>query len=160
MTKDPFQPADDSARALARDLTGAARVAALGVIDPETGGPMVSRIAVAPDGAGGILGLVSDLSHHTAALKSNPAFSLLLGDPGTKGDPLTHPRLTVMGRVHFVRHGAPDHATLARVITAHQPKTKLYIGFADFSILRFRADRALLNGGFGKAYRLSASDLS
>ena len=121
---------------------------------------MVSRIAVVPGPDGLPLGLVSDLSHHTSALKANPACSLLVGEPGAKGDPLTYPRLTLIGRALFVRHGAPDHAALARHFTKVQPKAGLYIGFADFSLLRLSLDRALLNGGFGKAYRLLPADLA
>lgn len=98
---DPVRPADDAARALAREIAQGARFGALGVIDPATGGPMVTRVATLWDeGAAGpaALILVSDLSLHTAALGQNPACSLLLGEPGPKGDPLTHPRLTLMAQ--------------------------------------------------------------
>ncbi|MEC7669756.1 MAG: pyridoxamine 5-phosphate oxidase, partial [Pseudomonadota bacterium] len=61
MEKNPINPTDDDARGLARDLIGAARFGALGVIDPATGIPMVSRVAVVPDQEGMPMSLVSDL---------------------------------------------------------------------------------------------------
>lgn len=155
----PFRETDDDARALARDLIAQARFAALAVLDPATGGPMVSRIAVAPDPSGQPLGLVSDLSHHTSALVANPKCSLLIGEPGPKGDPLTHPRLTLQAVAAFVRHGDPQHAELAAHYIKLQPKAKLYIGFGDFSLLRFQVTGVFLNGGFGKAYRMTPKDM-
>ena len=157
---DPIRPTDDEARALARALIAGARFGALGTIEPETGAPMVTRVAIAPDGSGAPLSLVSDLSAHSAALLANPACSLLLGEPGPKGDPLTHPRLTLQAEAHFIRHGAPQHPELAATFLKAYPKAQLYIGFADFLILRFHIRAAYLNGGFGKAYRLTPADLS
>lgn len=157
---DPFRPVDAEARALARDLLAGVRFAALGVIDPDSGAPLVSRIAVVPGDAGLPLGLVSDLSHHTGALRQNPACSLLIGEPQDKGDPLTHPRMTLQAQARFVRHGDSAHAALAKAFVARQPKAKLYIGFADFSLLRFDIAEVHLNGGFGKAYRMTVADLA
>ena len=156
---DPIRPTDDEARALARDLIAQARWAALAVLDPDSGGPMVSRIGVAPGPDGLPLALVSDLSHHSRALKADPACSLLLGEPGAKGDPLTWPRLSLMGRARFIRHGETGHAALAECYLRHQPKAKLYIGFGDFALLRFDIASAHLNGGFGRAFVLHADDL-
>jgi len=156
---DPIRPTDDEARRLARDLIDTARFGALAVHDPETGAPMVSRVAVATDATGCPVSLVSDLSHHTKALKADPASSLLVGEPGPKGDPLTHPRLTIQARARFLRHGEDGHAELARRYLDLQPKAQLYIGFADFSFLIYQVERAHLNGGFGKAYTMGPADL-
>ena len=41
-----------------------------------------------------------------------------------------------------------------------QPKARLYVDFADFGFVRFRVISGALNGGFGKAYELTASDLA
>ncbi|MGR3375205.1 HugZ family pyridoxamine 5'-phosphate oxidase [Salipiger abyssi] len=155
----PIRPTDDDARALARQLVQTARFGALAVTDPETGAPMVSRIAVVPGPDGMPLSLVSDLAFHTKALMANPVCSLLVGEPGPKGDPLTHPRLSLRAEARFVRHGDPDHAALAAHYLRMQPKAKLYIGFTDFSLLRLDILGAHLNGGFGKAFVLSAGDL-
>ncbi len=157
---DPIRPTDDEARRLARDLLENARFAALGVLDPGTGAPLVTRIALAqaPDGAP--LTLISDLSAHTRALRADPRASLLVGEPGPKGDPLMRPRLTLQGRAAFVDRAGPDHARLRETYLDQNPKAQLYIDFADFSLVRLDIAEAHLNGGFGKAYRLTAADLS
>ncbi|MBN9886894.1 HugZ family protein [Salipiger abyssi] len=155
----PIRPTDNDARALARRLIESARFAALATSDPATGAPMVSRIAVVPGPDGMPLSLVSDLALHSQALTAKPACALLVGEPGPKGDPLTHPRLSLQAVAHFVRHGDPDHAALSAHYLQRQPKAKLYIGFADFSLLRLEVSGAHLNGGFGKAFVLTAGDL-
>ena len=156
----PIRPTDDDARLMARELIENARLGALGVRDPETGAPMVSRVAVATDADGSPVTLISDLSHHTRALKADPVCSILLGEPGTKGDPLNHPRLTLQARAEFLRHGEDGHADLrARYLSIH-PKAKLYIDFADFAFARLCPTAAYLNGGFGKAFVLTADDIA
>ncbi|MFD1344513.1 pyridoxamine 5'-phosphate oxidase family protein [Litorisediminicola beolgyonensis] len=157
---DPVRPADPEALAIARRLIAEARFAALAVTDPATGLPAISRIGVVPGPGGLPMALVSDLSQHTAALTSAPECALLIGEPGPSGDPLTHPRLSLNARAQFHRHGEPGHAELAAHYVARQPKAKLYIGFGDFSILTFQPRDAFLNGGFGKAFTLTAADLT
>lgn len=152
--KDPFRPTDDEARALAQSLIAKARFAALAVTDPETGDPVVTRIALVPGPDGAPLTLVSDLSSHTAALTANPRCSVLIGEPGAKGDPLTHPRLTLIANAEMAdKTGLKDHYLSA------YPKAQLYYDFADFRLVRFAPVTGLLNGGFGKAYKLTAEDI-
>ena len=151
MEQDPFRPTDDNARALARDLIGNAKHGALAVM--LDGEPFASRIALAPTDSG-LLTLISDLAPHTGALRKHPRASLMIGEPG-KGDPLAHPRLTLAVTARFV-----DKAELSADYLAHQPNARLYIGFADFHLVRLTPLGCLLNGGFGKAYRLSAADLT
>lgn len=155
----PIRPTDDEARRLARDLIDTARFAALGVQDPDTGAPTVTRIAAATTPVGAPLTLISDLSTHTTALRANPVCSLLLGEPGDKGDPLTHPRITLQCRAIFLRHGDPGHAEMRAHYLTQQPKARLYIEFADFSFAIFTVTTAALNGGFGKAFVLTPADL-
>ena len=157
--RDPINPTDDDARALARGLLRDARFGAMGVIDPATGAPAVSRVAVVPGPDGAPLSLVSDLSSHTAALRVNPACSLLLGEPGSRGDPLTHPRITLTCWAQFAEHGADGWAALRDHYLRLVPKAKLYIDFGDFCFVRLAVTDAALNGGFGKAYRLTPADL-
>lgn len=158
--KNPFRPADDDARDLARSLIDGARFGALGVSTRETGAPIVSRIAVATDPDGLPLTAISELSHHTKALRDNPICSLMVGEPGPKGDPLTHPRLTIQAHAEFLSRDAPDFAALRTRFLSQIPKAKLYIDFADFSLVRFVPTGAYLNGGFGKAYVLAPEDLA
>mgnify|MGYP001799442720 CR=1 FL=1 len=152
---DPIRPTDDDARAMAHGLIDAARFAALGVIDPESGVPVVTRIALVPGPDGHPLTLVSTLSSHTAALDAAPECSLLIGEPAAKGDPLTHPRLTLQARAEVI-----NKSTLKSHYLSLYPKAKLYFDFGDFRMIRFAPLMGLLNGGFGKAFRLTAADLS
>ncbi|MDF0603827.1 pyridoxamine 5'-phosphate oxidase family protein [Psychromarinibacter sp. C21-152] len=154
---DPIRPTDDEARALARALLDGATSGALGVL--ADGAPMVTRIAVARDEAGGPLTLVSALSQHTTALRAQPACSLMVGEPGDKGDPLTHPRLTLQCRADFVPRPGADHDRLRALYLRQQPKAKLYIDFGDFALVRLRMTAGFLNGGFGRASRLAPEDL-
>ena len=98
--------------------------------------------------------LVSTLALHTQALLADPAASLLVGEPGPKGDPLTHPRLTLQARAE-----AADKSALRDPWLARHPKTTLYYDFADFLLMRLVPFAAHLNGGFGQAFRLSPEDL-
>ncbi|MEM8802168.1 MAG: pyridoxamine 5-phosphate oxidase [Pseudomonadota bacterium] len=151
MARDPFRPVDDEARAMAQNLVSEARHGALATtLD---GAPFVTRIAVAPCELG-LVTLVSDLAPHTGALRTAPEGSLLIGEPG-RGDPLAHPRVTLQVRAAFLEK-TEDH--MAAYLSV-QPKAKLYIGFGDFHLVRLDVQGGLLNGGFGKAYRLEPSDL-
>lgn len=155
---DPIRPTDDDARALARDLMAAARFAALGTLtDADT--PMVTRIGLGLTPEGEPLSLVSQLAAHTKALAATPHCSLLIGEPGPRGDPLTHPRLTLQATARFVPREGPGHAEMAAHYLRDHPKARLYVGFADFSFVRFRITSAFLNGGFGKAFALTLDDL-
>lgn len=155
---DPFRETDDAARDLARCLIEGATFAALAVVSQ--GRPSVTRIALAtcPDGAP--LTLISELSGHTHALLQDPVCALLVGEPEDRGDPLTHPRLTLHARARFFARNSDAHAALRGHYLAQRPKAKLYIDFCDFHLVTFEIDEALLNGGFGKAYRLTKDDLS
>lgn len=158
MAIDPIRPTDDEARTLAQELMRAARIAALAVVLGD-GRPQVTRIALgqAPDGTP--LALLSDLSAHSRALRADPRASLLLGEPGPKGDPLTHPRLTLDARALFVAPESPDRTALLHHWLEQHPKAKVYAGFADFRLVRFAVSGGFLNGGFGKAFRLTPEDL-
>ncbi|MDR5655257.1 HugZ family protein [Ruixingdingia sedimenti] len=156
---DPVAPADDTARALARSLLAEARHAALAVIEPGTGAPFVSRIALAPAPGGVPVSLISGLAVHCRALRENPACALLLGEPGDRGDPLTHPRLSLRARAEFVAPDAPGRADLRAHYLAARPKATLYADFADFSFVLFHPVSAVLNGGFARAYALHPADL-
>jgi heme iron utilization protein len=155
---DPVRPADDDAREAARRLLGGARHGALAVLEPGTGHPLASRAAVALDADGAPLMLLSALSAHFGALEADARCALLVGEPGA-GDPLAHPRLTVIGTARRLGRDGPDAARVrARWLAAH-PKAALYVDFADFAFWRLEPERGSLNGGFGRAYRLGPADL-
>jgi putative heme iron utilization protein len=155
----PIRQTDNEARALARSLLDEARFGALGVIDPEKGAPSVTRIAIGTSPLGTPVSLISDLSSHTTALRAQSRCSLLLGEPGDKGDPLTHPRITLDCDAKFLPKGAEGYDAMRDHYLLTHPKAKLYIDFSDFSFVEFSVLDARLNGGFGKAFRLTPRDL-
>ena len=151
-----LRPVDAAARRAAKTHLRAARHGALGVLDPETGWPMVSRVSLSAESGGAPVFLISALSGHFAALVADPRASLLLGEPG-KGDPLAHPRITVFGRAEKI---ADDERAAARArFLARHPKAALYADFGDFAFWRLRIEGASYNGGFGKAYAMTSADL-
>ncbi len=152
-------PADDAARLLARTMLERSGHASLAFIDAETGTPGISRIALglAPDGQP--MTLVSALAPHDAGLRRAPDCALMVGDVGPKGDPLSHPRLMIRARAIFVAPDDPARLALRAHWLKQHPKSTLYIDFADFSLVRLAPVSALLNAGFGRAYRLGAADL-
>lgn len=155
----PIRATDDDARQLGRTLLAEARFGAIAVREPGTGLPHVTRVAVARDVSGRPLSLISALSTHTVALRADPACSLLLGEPGPRGDPLTHPRITLVGEARFTEHRTDDYAALRAHYLQTHPKAQLYIDFTDFVFVTLDVARADLNGGFGKAFHLTAEDL-
>ncbi len=157
--RDPIAPADDQARSLARQLLAEARHAALAVTEPGTGHPGISRIALARDPDGCPLTLISSLAAHHAALAANPQAAIMTGEPGPKGDPLTHPRLMISVTARFIAQDDPALPAIRAAYLRQQPKAALYIGFADFTLVRLHPVSALLNGGFGRAWRLTPADL-
>ena len=150
---------DDEARKLARVLLRSARHVAIAVLEPGGSGfPFVSRVLTGTDVDGVPVVLVSALSTHTQALCADGRCSLLAGDVG-KGDPLAHARLTVQCDAKQVERGGPIHARIRERFLRRHPKAQLYADFPDFSFFRLVPVRASLNGGFGRAYAIEATDL-
>ncbi len=154
--KDVLRPVDDEARRLAKTLIRTARFAALGTLEAD-GAPAVSRVSVATAMDGRVGFLISGLSGHFVNLSRDPRCSLLVGEPG-KGDPLAHPRLTLIGRARRLIDGAERAHIRARYLM-HHPKSALYADFGDFAFWLLEPERASLNGGFGKAFALTPADL-
>lgn len=153
--KSVIRATDRSAILLARGLVQKATYGAIAVIDTD-GWPLASRVGVATSDNGTPIILVSGLSAHTRALANNPKCSLLLGEPG-KGDPLAHPRITVICNAVKVDRSS-DGNLRERYLGVH-PKAKLYVDLGDFCFFRLDPVYANLNGGFGKAYHLTSEDL-
>lgn len=136
-----------------RMLLRTIRAGALATLERDTGAPFASLVTVATDIDGSPLVLLSGLSAHSANLDEDPRTSILLAATG-KGDPLAHPRLTVVGRME--RTAEPR---VRRRFLARHPKAELYADFPDFGFRRLAVERAHLNGGFARAARLAATDL-
>jgi putative heme iron utilization protein len=133
----------------AKQLLRTIRSGALATLAPPEGKPFVSLVNVAtmPDGRPVLL--MSRLSAHTRHLEADPRLSLLLASSG-EGDPLAHPRLTLVGTAERANDSATRLALRARFLAKH-PKSALYADFTDFSFWLVSFETAHLNGGFGRA---------
>jgi heme iron utilization protein len=150
--------ADFDAKSLAKDLLRTIRTGALATVDRNTGHPFASLVNVATDVDGALLILVSRLSTHTANLERDGRASVLLATAG-KGDPLAHPRLTVLGTFVQVPRDDVAEPRIHRRFLARHPKSQLYSGFADFSFWRLNTVSAHLNAGFARAADLQAAEV-
>ncbi len=152
-------PAPDfDPRSVAKVLLRTARAGSLATLDRNTGHPFASLVNVATDVDGSPIILVSRLSTHTANLENDARASVLVASGG-KGDPLAHPRLTIVGAFVRVSREAVEEPRLRRRFLARHPKSALYAGFGDFSFWRLAAVSAHLNGGFARAADLQAADV-
>jgi heme iron utilization protein len=152
-------PAPDfDASAVAKLLLRTTRAGALATIDRNSGHPFASLVNVATDVDGSPLILISRLSTHTANLERDGRASLLLAAIG-RGDPLAHPRLTVIGTFAQIDRDAHLEQRPRRRFLARHPKAQLYAAFADFSFWRLAVVSAHLNAGFARAADLKAADL-
>lgn len=149
----PNQPSGFDPVAASKALLRGIRVGALATLDRESGYPFATLVSVATDIDSAPLLLMSQLSAHTRNIEADQRVSLMLSRGG-KGDPLAHPRLTVVGRCTVI---AEDRAR-SRFLARH-PKAALYAGFGDFAFYRVTLEGGHLNGGFARAARLSAEEL-
>jgi heme iron utilization protein len=113
-------------------------------------------VSLAVDTDGVPLILISRLSAHYGALEGDTRCSLLLGEAGD-GDPLRHPRITVVCLAAKVP--SDERASAKAQFLKRHPGAEMYADFADFDFWRLVPLCASLNAGFGKAYALSADDL-
>jgi hypothetical protein len=135
-------------KAEAKQLLRTVRLGALASLSP-SGHPFSSLVSVASDPSGAPILLLSTLSGHTKHLLADPRASLLLARSG-KGDPLAHPRITLVGRMVKAEPGPEREALKARFL-ARTPKAALYADFGDFAFWRMAVEQVHLNGGFAKA---------
>lgn len=150
---------NDMARA-ARDLVRGLDRAALASLLPADGSgesaawPYASLVMVAVDHDLSPILLLSDLAEHSKAIAGDGRVSLLFD--GTQGldQPLTGPRVTLVGRASRT---SDQH--LRRRFLARHPDAEMYAGFKDFAFYRVAVERAHLVAGFGKIRWLSAAEL-
>lgn len=138
---------------IAKDLLRTIRSGALATNDPQSGFPLATLVNVATDIDGSPVLLLSGLSLHTRNLAEDGRAALLLAQTG-KGDPLAHPRLTVVGRCSVTR----DERASRRFLFKH-PKSRLYVELPDFAFWRMAISGVHLNGGFARAAKLTPQDL-
>src|SRR5438445_1798380 len=128
-------PRTDATARQARSVIRATDRAALAT--SQGGWPFASLVMVALDHDISPLLLISDLSEHAKNIKAEPRVSLLFdGTPGL-ADPLTGPRITVLGEAAPIE----DSRLKARFLARH-PSAELYAGVADFHLHRVSISRA------------------
>ena len=115
-------------------------------------------VNVATDADASPLILISRLSTHTANLEADGRAAVLMASTG-KGDPLAHPRLTLIGTFRPLARDDSQEARVRRRFLARHPTAELYAGFADFSFWRLGVVSAHLNAGFARAADLKAADV-
>jgi heme iron utilization protein len=157
-TNHTIRTTDCDAIELALGLVRASPFATLASLTGD-GFPLATLTSVATDIDGAPVMLVSRLSGHTTNLLGDPRCSLLFARTG-KGDPLAHPRISIMGEAAIVDRDSADGARIRRRFLMRQPKAQLYVDFPDFLFIKVAIRSASLNGGFGKAYELTTADLT
>jgi heme iron utilization protein len=126
-----------------RNLMQDQGVASLGTL--MDGAPYVSLVLVALDDDGSPLLLLSRLAQHAKNLLADPRVSLLFDGTAGLDDPLTGPRLTVLGSVT----ASTDSAALERYLVRH-PTAHAYAGFSDFGLYKVTLARGHWIAGFGQ----------
>lgn len=141
-TKSPAQ----QARAVAR----ACRTASLATtMNGQNGQPYASLVLVAFDHDAAPILLISRLAEHTKNLIGNDRASLLCDGTAGFAEPLTGPRVSLLGRA--VKTEDPRHR--ARFLARH-PSAEMYAGFGDFAFYQLAVERAHIVAGFGKIHWL------
>ena len=145
---------EDDPAVVGRRLLRAAATASLGTIGQDGGWPYASLVLVAVDDDATPILLLSDLAVHSRNIAADDRVSLLIDGTAGLEDPLTGPRLTVLGRAQ--RSGDPRHREhfLARHATA-----ELYADFGDFAFYRVAVENAQLVAGFGRIHSIAGDAL-
>ena len=98
--------------------------------------------------------LMSDLALHSQAIRADNRVSLLFDGTAGLDQPLTGPRVTLLGRAEQTG----DERLMKRFLARH-PDAAMYAGFGDFRFYRVALERAHLVGGFGKVRWLTMAEL-
>lgn len=110
------------------------------------GHPFGSVMPYALDDRGHPLLLISTMAMHTQNLHADPRASLLVTEPGWRGDPLAAGRVTLMGRAVPLPHG---EATQARTAYLDRHENAAYwVDFEDFAFYRLTIEDVYFVGGF------------
>ena len=135
-----MEPAAE-ARHLVRSLDRAALASSM------DGMPYASLVLVATAPEGAPLLLLSRLAQHTQNLDREKQASLLFDGTAGLDEPLTGPRVTVIGEAQRI----DDAGLKARFVRRH-PSAELYASFADFGLFRLAPQRGHIVAGFGRIH--------
>lgn len=147
---DPFR----DVRELIRRGDRAALATALPGGAGEGAWPYASLVLVAVDQDLSPILLLSDLAEHTRAIAADPRVSLLIDGTGGLAQPLTGPRVTLLGRA-----AKTDDERLKQRFLRRHPDAGMYAGFRDFNFYKMSLERTHLVGGFGKIRWIAPGEL-
>lgn len=154
---EPSAGAPFEAVRVARDVLHTSRTAALATLDPVSGYPYTTatNIGIEPDGTPFFF--AAGLTLHARNMEADPRMSLTLA-PFGKGDALTLPRLTLVGKAELID---PKEVPLARQrYIDRYPKAKLYLSLPDTRLYRLRTEGVQINGGPARnASNITPADL-
>ena len=117
--------------------------------------PYASLVLLACDHDAAPLLLMSDLAEHSKNIAADARAALLIDGTAGRVDPLTGPRVTVLGTVEKT----VDPRLMARFVARH-PSAALYADFADFHLYRITVVRAHFVAGFGRIHWIEAADFT
>lgn len=146
MTSDtpaPSSPAQQG-RALARTCRTATLATSMA---DKSGQPYASLVLLACDVDATPLLLISTLADHTKNILADNRVSLLCDGTAGLPEPLTGPRVTLLGIAEKTE--LPRHRT--RFLVRH-PSAEMYAGFKDFAFYRVSVTRAHIVAGFGRIH--------
>ena len=145
------------ARRLVRAADRAALATTLAGREPVGAGawPYASLVLLACDHDAAPLLLISDLAEHARNIAADARAALLIDGTAGRVDPLTGPRVTVLGTVEQT----DDPRLKARFVARH-PSAALYADFADFHLYRVAVTRAHFVAGFGRINWIEAADFT
>lgn len=117
--------------------------------------PYASLVLLACDHNAAPLLLMSDLAEHSKNIAADARGALLIDGTAGRVDPLTGPRVTVLGTVEQT----DDPRLKARFVARH-PSAALYADFADFHLYRVTVARAHFVAGFGRIHWIEAPEFA
>lgn len=143
-------PAQQAPAYQARAVARACRTGSLSTaMADKSGQPYASLVLTAFDHDAAPLLLISRLADHTKNILNDPRVALLCDGTAHYAEPLTGPRVTLLGRAE--KTDDPRHR--ARYLARH-PSAEMYAGFADFAFYRIHVERAHIVAGFGRIHWL------
>lgn len=154
---EPSAGAPFEAVRVARDVLHTSRTAGLATLDPQSGYPYntATNIAVEPDGTP--LFFTARLALHARNIEVDPRVSMVLA-PFNKGDAVTLPRLTLVGKAILI---GDEEVLLAKArYISRYPKAKLYLSLPDTQLYRLDIEGVQINGGPARnASNITPADL-
>lgn len=139
---------------LCRALAARSKTATLATMTKD-GYPFGTLVAIAFDGDGRPLLLLSSLAEHTQNLAACDRASVMVHEP-IADEALAVARMTIVGRCARVPDAEAEGARAAYL--AAQPSAAQYASFKDFALYRLEPASVRYVGGFGKMSWVDAAE--